>query len=1727
MPKFFSDAHLSGTSTDLTIDGNIIQDSTYNLTISSGSNIVGGNHLLLKGNASYVKIHSPNNSIYYDASAHYLRNGAGSANYLLLNSSGATFGGIVGMGSTGIYAGTNAQLNLPGKGLAIKNDKNGSNNNWSYIENTATGSASNINFYTGNNAAALTLAHSGDATFTGTVTATHFYGDGSNLTNVTAGAHNHDDRYYTETESRAKFTSTDASEDNYTFEIEDASNFSGNKWYHVATINSHNGGLHIRGAILNHVENFASQKLDIAIQVREAGSGANVEINGTVDVFHNNTTGTDKAGVRVIQTSTANANYQDYKVYVRTTRYSQLTLRLTQQGSVTFNTNHSSPLTSEPAPVSGGKMELDTSTLLEGHHVIVDSEAKLTVASSSVAITGRINSYNEAGNQAKGLLSIRKIRDNQQKYAMNSYSQGMAVFTTEDNNAFPGYGTRGVTALSLGNTPVHPTSSASSGKDLFNISRVNMGGYTPSSGLGNFSKVLNLRGNGDLYLGHTSAVGSVYATKYYDKATTAYYLDLSSTSVVNHMDMDTGNTSGKFAVMSASVHGSYDFYNNGTSYFNGAVTVDDNLSVTSGGLTISGSVDSGGTDMGYYQSVGTNIILKGDSNGRSGIFFESEKDGTNINDPSDYGFIQFHAYGYGNTSGESAVMVIGVANDNADKLVLQTPYSDGVLVGYKDGTSGTGLTLKKVFHEGHLPTLSELGAAASSHTHSISNISGLQTSLDGKAYLDHIRSLGTQASTGGSSTTITTADFISEIEADGAFDSYSSVFKNSWSYAGNKDLSDAGRFTETAGASFLTWTDNSSDTARGNITVLAVAPNTGGSSNKVFIYNDQGSGYAPGWREIWTSASDGAGSGLDADKLDGQEGSHYLDYSNFTGTPTIPTNSTFVDLSNTQTVTGNKNFSNTGNQFNGHLYYNAYDAAGNHYPHFRDGSSNSGTTINWRQYYGSSLKTHTWVSDSNGDMVFTYQGNIRAADGAYYGSSTGEYMAPSGTSVINALKFKNSTNNATFAPGSSEWGVRLTTDSGYILLGPANANHAHIYTDRPNFYFNKSILILGSTVATNDNTVTFTNKSGNISQWTNDSNYATTSHNHDDRYYTETESDAKYLLNTSDTLSGDLIIDNGTSSTLSVKCDDGGQAMIRANGDNQGTGVIEVGQGNSYGGGISYNGDGSPAFVSGESNDHITFYRMDAGVRTEVFHYGYSNSTVNFNLVPTFAGTTAPQQNFDNTGELRAINFKTLNGGNSYFYTGSGNLRGYIAAQEVDDAHFVIATSGGEDIAFKDGGPSGTTNLISRGGGDLWLRGAIQNGTIAYSQVTGTPTIPANNNQLTNGAGYVTSSSLGVDCTFSSDSANGDDMTTRKASGFYETASPTGAEGWPTNTQTGSTGWMHLLSATHSNDSNYYAMQIAGGFFNQGLYHRNTNSSGTTAWQRITKHNDTLVIAGEWLRADKFYTYNDTTRYVDPANTSLMNNVSIYGVLDLAGVGNSPKDTGTGGGTGSGSGKLLGYSALSSGGRASASLGVNDQGVIMEFEKIFTFKVSGSGWLNRSTNAYKLIQAPGADKMLIIDEFMVYIDYETRTGIGSSGIAYHADSTAYSIGFFENETGQQNMTGANFVVGGSYFTLGIMPRDFMAASTSDRGFYQDVPKTKSRVLPNRSLFWKTMRNCASTGNAPGGAHYIKIKYRILDISEEFNAAGCNHIVDSSSYHGRYAHNADLLKTHNDAGGAVL
>ena len=62
---------------------------------------------------------------------------------------------------------------------------------------------------------------------------------------------------------------------------------------------------------------------------------------------------------------------------------------------------------------------------------------------------------------------------------------------------------------------------------------------------------------------------------------------------------------------------------------------------------------------------------------------------------------------------------------------------------------------------------------------------------------------------------------------------------------------------------------------------------TSGTGRQVRIWGEV---ITNGGDTFWNSGNDGSGSGLDSDKLDGQHGSHYLDYDNFTNKPTIPTN---------------------------------------------------------------------------------------------------------------------------------------------------------------------------------------------------------------------------------------------------------------------------------------------------------------------------------------------------------------------------------------------------------------------------------------------------------------------------------------------------------------------------------------------------------------------------------------------------------------------------------------------------------------------------------------------------------------------------------------------------------------------------------------------------------------------------------------------------------------------
>ena len=95
-------------------------------------------------------------------------------------------------------------------------------------------------------------------------------------------------------------------------------------------------------------------------------------------------------------------------------------------------------------------------------------------------------------------------------------------------------------------------------------------------------------------------------------------------------------------------------------------------------------------------------------------------------------------------------------------------------------------------------------------------------------------------------------------------------------------------------------------------------------------------------------------------------------------------------------------------------------------------------------------------------------------------------------------------------------------------------------------------------------------------------------------------------------------LDNTVSAetALDIRGWDGETTMLRIGKSldgAQGTGAVEVTQDGAHGGGMFYNGDGSPGFVTGETADWLGFYRLTGGVRTQVFGYAYNNSDVYFN----------------------------------------------------------------------------------------------------------------------------------------------------------------------------------------------------------------------------------------------------------------------------------------------------------------------------------------------------------------------------------------------------------------------------------------------------------------------------------------------------------------------------------
>ena len=230
-------------------------------------------------------------------------------------------------------------------------------------------------------------------------------------------------------------------------------------------------------------------------------------------------------------------------------------------------------------------------------------------------------------------------------------------------------------------------------------SNVNVQGNTIAEGYLQFYGILYARNNIAL-LNKAGNNWLSVATRDTSGSEAVYNLsNLGSATFAADVSMANGNATGKFAVKSTGVHASYDFYNDGTSYFNGAVIIDHNLDMTSNGV-----IKMGGTEV----ISATRGISAGTGTFTGAVTIEG---GTLDLGKADT------ASGHINAK---ELMTFNIDTDNDD--------TNRYFAWYKDSSSGSGTELLKIEEDGKATFAGDITAiGGDSHSFLTGNTSNLST----------------------------------------------------------------------------------------------------------------------------------------------------------------------------------------------------------------------------------------------------------------------------------------------------------------------------------------------------------------------------------------------------------------------------------------------------------------------------------------------------------------------------------------------------------------------------------------------------------------------------------------------------------------------------------------------------------------------------------------------------------------------------------------------------------------------------------------------------------------------------------------------------------------------------------------------------------------------------------------------------------------------------------------
>ena len=545
---------------------------------------------------------------------------------------------------------------------------------------------------------------------------------------------------------------------------------------------------------------------------------------------------------------------------------------------------------------------------------------------------------------------------------------------------------------------------------------------------------------------------------------------------------------------------------------------------------------------------------------------------------------------------------------------------------------------------------------------------------------------------------------------------------------------------------------------------------------------------------------DGAGSGLDSDTLDG------ISSASFVRSDTSDTLSGIYTFDSTHATLAKIIVSGISGSGGYNYLLRAANDAGNRAVHFVNGSTRTadgGANTYTIRNDGGSLRlgkdAYSTLIVGSGDL--TYNGNEvwhAANDGSGSGLDADTVDGIQASSFLRSDTSDNVGGTLTFVSGS---GLNLSENDIYLRARVIQNNKSGgdgLYIGYQNANSGVTRIFGGGSTSGG-----ITVHSGAADVRVNNNRVLTVadegSGNGLDADTLDGVQGSSYLRSDADdTFAGNLTIDDGTDTVLSVKCDDGGFALIRANGDGQGTGAVEVGQSNTHGGGIAYNGDGSPSFATGETADHVMFYRMDAGTRTEVFHYPYNSNVVNFNSVPTVGGTSLARTSDNITGTsggFTAGNASNLNSGTipaarvpTLNQNTTGSAASIVLGNDSNGSsarRIVFASADTGTVTIQADTTSGATYTPSTGtitaqefsgnGSGIQNLSAsnLASGTIPAARVPtlnqnttgsaatlttartiagvsfdGSANISLNNNAITNGAGYITTATVAGGCVY-------------------------------------------------------------------------------------------------------------------------------------------------------------------------------------------------------------------------------------------------------------------------------------------------------------------------------------------------------------------------------------------